>query len=98
MPAGVALGLSAPHSADVPLPDGFTYRPRLFDDAEVAAHLAGLLAEIAWERHAFSIYGRSVPMPRLIASKAEACCSSPATPSRAGGTACRRPPGRSGRA
>jgi alkylated DNA repair dioxygenase AlkB len=49
------------------LPDGFTYRPGLFDDAEAAAHLSALLAEIAWEQHTFSIYGRSVPMPRLIA-------------------------------
>src|SRR5262245_37725191 len=49
------------------LPDGFTYRPGLFDAAEAAAHLDGLLGEIDWERHVFSIYGRSVPMPRLIA-------------------------------
>ena len=49
------------------LPEGFTYGPAVFDAPTAAAHLAGLLAEIAWERHQFSIYGRAVPMPRLIA-------------------------------
>jgi len=51
----------------MPLPEGFTYRPGLFDPPTAAAYLAGLLAEIAWERHEFTIYGRAVPMPRLIA-------------------------------
>lgn len=50
-----------------PLPCGFTYQSDLFDPPEAAEHLAGLLAEIAWERHDFAIYGRIVPMPRLIA-------------------------------
>jgi alkylated DNA repair dioxygenase AlkB len=49
------------------LPDGFTYQPGLFGAAESTAHLDGLLDEIAWERHVFSIYGRRVPMPRRIA-------------------------------
>jgi alkylated DNA repair dioxygenase AlkB len=49
------------------LPDGFAYLPGVFDPAAAAAHLDGLLAEVPWERHEFSIYGRSVPMPRLIA-------------------------------
>lgn len=49
------------------LPDGFTYLPAVFDDAEADAHLAGLLAEVAWETQQFRIRGRSVPMPRLIA-------------------------------
>src|SRR5690348_13807849 len=48
-------------------PAGFTYEPGLFDAPTAAAHLAGLLAEIRWERHEFRIYGRAVPMPRLIA-------------------------------
>jgi len=49
------------------LPAGFTYEPAVFDAAAAAAHLAGLVAEIAWERHDLRIYGRAVPMPRLIA-------------------------------
>lgn len=49
------------------LPDGFRYEPGVFDPSTSAAHLAGLLEEIAWERHALRIYGRAVPMPRLIA-------------------------------
>jgi alkylated DNA repair dioxygenase AlkB len=49
------------------LPDGFTYTAAVFDLAAGAAHLVGLLAEVSWEQHAFSIYGRTVRMPRLIA-------------------------------
>jgi alkylated DNA repair dioxygenase AlkB len=51
----------------VTLPEGFAYDPGLFDPTTAAAHLEGLLAEIAWEEHEFRIYGRRVPMPRLIA-------------------------------
>jgi len=50
-----------------PLPHGFTYMRELFDPPSAAAHLAALLAEVAWEQHGFSIYGRRVAMPRLIA-------------------------------
>ncbi len=50
-----------------PLPDGLRYERAVFDRASADAHLAGLLAEIDWERHEFRIYGRIVPMPRLIA-------------------------------
>jgi len=49
------------------LPEGFHYQPGVFDPATSAAHLAALLDAIAWERHEFHIYGRAVPMPRLIA-------------------------------
>ena len=49
------------------LPEGFTYDPGLFDAATAAAHLDALAAEIPWEQHEFRIYGRAVPMPRLIA-------------------------------
>jgi alkylated DNA repair dioxygenase AlkB len=49
------------------LPDGFRYEDGVFDQASADAHLAGLIAEIEWERHDFRIYGRTVPMPRLIA-------------------------------
>ena len=49
------------------LPDGFTLVPELFSPAASEAHLQGLLVEIDWEEQRFSIYGRTVPMPRLIA-------------------------------
>jgi alkylated DNA repair dioxygenase AlkB len=49
------------------LPAGFTYTAAVFDPPTAAAHLAALVAGIPWERHAFAIYGRTVPMPRLIA-------------------------------
>jgi len=51
----------------VSLPDGFTYLPDAFDAATAAAHLDALVADTAWETHALRLYGRSVPMPRLIA-------------------------------
>lgn len=51
----------------MPLPDGFTLLPASFDAAASAAHLAWLVAELAWEEQRFTIYGRTVPMPRLIA-------------------------------
>ena len=49
------------------LPDGFTLTPGCFDPVASAEHLQGLLVELAWERQDFTIYGRTVPMPRLIA-------------------------------
>ena len=49
------------------LPAGFDYRPGFFDAATSDAHLDGLLAELAWEQQRFTIYGRELPMPRLIA-------------------------------
>ncbi len=51
----------------MPLPDGFTLTPGCFDAAASAAHLEGLLVELEWEEQRFTIYGRTVPMPRLIA-------------------------------
>jgi alkylated DNA repair dioxygenase AlkB len=49
------------------LPAGFAYRPGLFDATASERHLAGLIAELDWQEQRFSIFGRSMPMPRLIA-------------------------------
>lgn len=49
------------------LPPELTYRPGIFDPDASARHLAGLVAELAWEEQHFTIYGRTMPMPRLIA-------------------------------
>jgi alkylated DNA repair dioxygenase AlkB len=49
------------------LPEGFTLLPGVFDPAASATHLAGLLDELDWEGQQFTIYGRTMPMPRLIA-------------------------------
>ena len=49
------------------LPPGFVLLPAAFDGTESAAHLAALLAELAWEEQRFTIYGRAIPMPRLTA-------------------------------
>ena len=49
------------------LPAGFVLVPAAFDRAESAAHLAALLAQLDWEEQRFTIYGRTMPMPRLIA-------------------------------
>jgi len=51
----------------VVLPEGFVLLPGCFDATESAEHLDGFLAELAWEQQHFTIYGRTVPMPRLIA-------------------------------
>jgi alkylated DNA repair dioxygenase AlkB len=50
-----------------PLPAGFQYDGAVFDASTADAHLAGLLAEVDWEQHEFCIYGRTMPVPRLIA-------------------------------
>ena len=55
------------HHGVVALPDGFVLLPGVFDAVSSAAHLDGLLAEVAWEEQHFTIYGRTMPMPRLIA-------------------------------
>jgi len=47
------------------LPEGFTLLPAVFDAASSAAHLAALLDEVDWEEQRFTIYGRTMPMPRL---------------------------------
>jgi alkylated DNA repair dioxygenase AlkB len=49
------------------LPPGFAYLPRVFDEAASAAHVAALVRELLWEEQRFTIYGREMPMPRLIA-------------------------------
>jgi len=49
------------------LPDGFVLLTDVFDAASRQDHLQGLLAELAWEPQHFTIYGRTMPMPRLVA-------------------------------
>jgi alkylated DNA repair dioxygenase AlkB len=49
------------------LPAGFTLIPDLFDASASARLLEQLVAELEWEQQQFTIYGRTVPMPRLIA-------------------------------
>ena len=51
----------------MPLPDGFRLVPALFDPATSTEHLHALLADVDWEEQRFTIYGRTMPMPRLIA-------------------------------
>lgn len=51
----------------VPMPDGFRLLPEVFDLASSMKHLRQLVSELAWEQQRFTIYGRSMPMPRLIA-------------------------------
>ena len=48
------------------LPPGLVILPAVFTAAEAAAHLRGLSEEVDWEDHVFSIFGRTVPMPRRI--------------------------------
>jgi alkylated DNA repair dioxygenase AlkB len=55
------------HDARVALPEGLLLVADVFDVASAAAHFRGLLDEIAWEEQRFTIYGRTLPMPRLIA-------------------------------
>jgi alkylated DNA repair dioxygenase AlkB len=49
------------------LPDGFTLTAGFFDPATSATYTRELIAGLAWEKQRFTIYGRTVPMPRLIA-------------------------------
>jgi alkylated DNA repair dioxygenase AlkB len=49
------------------LPDGFLLLPDTFDAAAAAEHLHRLCDDLAWEEQRFTIYGRTMPMPRLIA-------------------------------
>ena len=49
------------------LPGGFLLMPEIFDAVASAEHLGGLLHDLAWEEQRFTIYGRTMPMPRLIA-------------------------------
>jgi alkylated DNA repair dioxygenase AlkB len=49
------------------LPDGFRLFTGIFDPGSSAAQLTTLLEEVDWEEQRFTIYGRSMPMPRLIA-------------------------------
>ena len=47
-------------------PDGLLWIPDLLGPAEAEAHLTGLMGEIPWEDHTFTIFGRTLPMPRRI--------------------------------
>src|SRR5262249_26486213 len=47
--------------------EGFSLLAGVFDPAASAAPLAALVDELDWETQQFAIYGRTVPMPRLIA-------------------------------
>jgi len=49
-----------------PLPPGARYLPGILPPAAAEAHLAALLDETPWEHHTFTLFGRTVPMPRLI--------------------------------
>lgn len=48
------------------LPPGARYLPGVLAPEDAAGHLAALVAETPWEAHTFTIFGRTVPMPRLI--------------------------------
>ena len=48
------------------LPPGLRLLPPLLTPEEAAEHLDALVAETAWETQTFRIYGRTMPMPRLI--------------------------------
>lgn len=47
-------------------PDGLLYLPDLISVEEARDHRDALLREIVWEDHSFTIFGRTVPMPRRI--------------------------------
>jgi len=64
---GLELQAFDAHDPCVALPDGFVLVPEIFDPASAAAHLEGLLAEVGWDEERFTSYGRTMPMPRLIA-------------------------------
>ena len=53
--------------AEPSLPEGFTLLRAVFDPAASVAHLQALLDDLRWEQQQFTIYGRTMPMPRLIA-------------------------------
>lgn len=63
----VAPGAPQADHAAVALPAGFFYLPVLFEPVTGDAHLRGLIDELAWQEREFEIYGRRMPMPRLIA-------------------------------
>ncbi|MCB9779642.1 MAG: alpha-ketoglutarate-dependent dioxygenase AlkB [Alphaproteobacteria bacterium] len=46
-------------------PEGLALAP-LLSGEEAAAAMAALVEEVAWEGHSFTIFGRTVPMPRRI--------------------------------
>src|SRR5205814_6353472 len=60
-------GVAAVVTEGSALPDGFVLVADAFDPATSAGHLDGLLAELDWQEQRFTIYGRTTPMPRLIA-------------------------------
>ena len=54
----------APLPSDAP--PGLSWWPRAWPAAVADDHLHGLIAELEWEQHSFTIFGRTVPMPRRI--------------------------------
>lgn len=56
------MDLSLPAGA----PEGLHWTPDLLTPAEASAAFAALLVELPWEEHTFTIFGRTVPMPRRI--------------------------------
>lgn len=48
------------------MPPGLRYLPGVLTPDECREHLAGLIAETPWEDHTFTIFGRTVAMPRRI--------------------------------
>ncbi len=58
----------SPAFVDLELPDGvLRLWPRAFDDEESGYFLTELLATIAWHQEQILMFGRRVPVPRLVA-------------------------------
>lgn len=64
--AGGGAGNRAPAPAEG-LPAGFRLEPDFLPRDEAAHWFAALEASTPWESHSFTIFGRTVPMPRRIA-------------------------------
>jgi len=48
------------------VPSGLLWIPRAFSARAAEDHLHALIADVPWEQHTFTIFGRTVPMPRRI--------------------------------
>ena len=60
--------LTRAQALDIPIRDGeLRLYPSLFSTAESDAFLNALKADVDWKLEAIRLYGRTVPMPRLIA-------------------------------
>lgn len=49
------------------MPEGFQYLPGFLDAAAAAALQQALAADAAWQEESLHLYGRRVPVPRLLA-------------------------------